>query len=84
MSLRRENIAGSRNGVAFYLYSCYLYLTGVGISTLFAGKVKMEFRNGANQRNLDAFVFGSFFCISHMGVYRDLSDGAGDRESLFL
>ena len=49
-----KNIAGGRNGVSFYFYSCYLYLTGIGISTLFSGKVKMEFRNSANQRNLDA------------------------------
>lgn len=38
-----ENIAGGRNGVAFYFNSCYLYLTGIGIITRFAGKVKWSF-----------------------------------------
>ena len=43
-----ENIAGSRNGIAIYFYSCYLYLVGVGIRTRFAGKVEVELGNGAN------------------------------------
>ena len=78
-----KNIAGGRNGVAFYLYSCYLYLTGIGIRTRFAGKVEVELGNSANQRNLDAFGRCLCFGCSNMFLYRNVGDGTRDRETCF-